>query len=343
MEKKMFKEYLEKLAEKEDLSREEAANALQMLIDDQLTETEIGALLFGLRMKGESVSELLGFVDTMQKNMVSVDLEDSNAIDVCGTGGDKKHSFNVSTTAALVVAAGEVTVAKHGNRSVSSKSGSADVLEKLGVKIDLSPEKTKQCIDDVGIGFFFAPKYHPAMKVVAPHRKNLGTRTVFNMLGPLLNPAGVKRQLIGTFDAETAEKIAKVLKKQGYSKACTVHSWDGFDEVSPFAPNQIFEVVNKEDKIKSYRFKTEKIAQNKELKEQMLGGDSDQNAKITMSILKGEKGVPREATVLNAGFGLYIGGKVYNVEDGVQLAEQLIDDGTALKKFNEYVEISNKI
>ncbi len=339
----MIKLYLEKIGSGEDLSRREAAAALQMIIDEQLSGTEIGALLFGLRIKGESVNEILGFVDTMEKNMVSVKLNDPDAIDVCGTGGDQKHSFNISTTAAIVVAAGGVSVAKHGNRSVSSKAGSADVLEKLGVKIDLSPEKTRQGIDEIGFGFFFAPLYHPAMKAVVPHRKNLATRTVFNMLGPLLNPAGVRRQLIGTFNKEIAKKTAAVLKRRNYLKACVVHSDDGFDEISPFAANQIFEINRAKSGIDNYVFSSDLYKKSAKKGATAQGGDSEQNAIITLSVLRGEEGIPRDMTILNAAFGLYIANKVKNVDDGIALATELIDNGSAMMKLNEIREFSNEM
>jgi anthranilate phosphoribosyltransferase len=337
----MIEEYLEKISNQEDLSRAEAARILQMIIDDQLTATEIGAFLFGLRMKSESEEEIMGFIDTMQKNMIATRLNDPDAIDVCGTGGDQKHTFNVSTTAALVVAAGGVTVAKHGNRSVSSQTGSADVLEKLGIKIDLPPEKTKQCIDEIGIGFFFAPLYHPAMKAVALHRRNLATRTVFNMLGPLLNPAGVRRQLIGTFNKETAAKTAAVLKKRNYLKACVAYSNDGFDEISPFAPTQIFEVGINDSKPKSYLFQPCKSVYIYRENLPICGGDSEQNASITLLVLKGNHGIAREMTILNAAFGLYVADKVESVKTGIDLAAEIIDSGSALKKLNEYRQISN--
>jgi len=339
----MIKEYLEKISSHEDLSREEAARILQMIIDDQLSATEIGAFLFGLRMKGESEEEILGFIDTMQRNMIAIQLNDPDAIDVCGTGGDQKHTFNVSTTAALVVAAGGVTVAKHGNRSVSSQTGSADVLEKLGIKIDLPPEKTKQCIDEIGIGFFFAPLYHPAMKAVIPHRRNLATRTIFNMLGPLLNPAGVRRQLIGTFNKETAAKTAAVLKKRNYLKACVAYSNDGFDEVSPFAPTRIYEVRINDSELKSYLFRPAKSAYAPQENLAIYGGDSEQNTLITLSVLRGNQGAAREMTAINAAFGLYVGDKVPSVREGIVLASELIDSGSALKKLNEYRQISNDL
>ncbi|MDO9548685.1 MAG: anthranilate phosphoribosyltransferase [Candidatus Marinimicrobia bacterium] len=339
----MIKEQLEKIAHSRDLSRDEAAKVLQMIIDEQLTATEIGAFLFGLRIKGESVDEIQGFIDTMQQHMIKVTLDDHNAIDICGTGGDNKHSFNVSTTAAIVIASGDVSVAKHGNRSVSSKTGSADVLEILGVRIDLSPEKTKQCVDEIGFGFFFAPLYHPAMKAVVPHRKNLATRTVFNMLGPLLNPAGVKRQLIGTFNRETAQKTAAVLKQRNYLKACVVHSDDGFDEISPFTDNRIFEVDKDKTEIDSYIFTPVKYSGIFNEEASVQGGDGEQNAIITLSVLRGENGIPRAMTILNAAFGLYVGDRVKTINDGISLATELIDNGNAMMKLNEVREFSNDL
>jgi anthranilate phosphoribosyltransferase len=209
----MFQQYLEKIQAGEDLTRSEAARALEAIIEDQVSATEIGALLMGLRMKGESEDEIAGFVDAMEKYMVIVSLKDPDAIDVCGTGGDGKHTFNVSTTAAFIISAAGVTVAKHGNRSISSKSGSADVLKALGINIEMHPEQAKKCADEIGLTFFYAPLYHPAMHKVAPHRKNMGIRTVFNMIGPLLNPARVRRQLIGTFNLDSAQKLAGVLSR----------------------------------------------------------------------------------------------------------------------------------
>jgi anthranilate phosphoribosyltransferase len=336
----MLKPYLEKITAGENLSRQKAAEALDKIITADLSGAEVGGFLVGLRVKGETVEEISGFVDIMQKHMISVDLADKNAIDVCGTGGDGTHSFNVSTTCTLVAAAGGVTVAKHGNRSVSSKSGSADLLEALGVKIDLTPEKTKKCIDEIGIGFFFAPHYHPAMKAVMPHRKNLGVRTVFNILGPLLNLAQVRRQLIGAFNVQTAEKLAGVLRSQKYDKACTVHSEDGYDEFSPFSSNFVFEIGTDTDNIKQFNYKPEKIA-DKIAKEFVEGGDSITNAEITRQVLTGKKGSARDMTVLNAAFAFYVAGKVQTIDQGIQLAKETIDSGKAIRKLNEYIDMSN--
>ena len=333
----MFKTYLEKVSNGENLTRNEASEALKKIIRDETSPTEVGGFLIGLRVKGETEEEIFGFVDTMEKHMVKVKLQDKNAIDVCGTGGDCKHSFNVSTTTALVVAAEGVSVAKHGNRSVSSKTGSADVLQELGVKIDLNADQVKQCVDEIGIGFFFAPLFHPAMRSVAPHRKNLGLRTVFNMLGPLLNPAQVRRQLIGAFDSKTAKKLAGVLKLRGYEKACTVHSLDGFDEVSPFSKNDIFEVNKKKD-IKQYQFEK----QNRKYGFDGISGDDQRkNAEITLAVLSGEKSAAREMIVLNSGFAFYVAGKSNSVEQGILLAENVLDNGSAKQKLNQLVEMSN--
>jgi anthranilate phosphoribosyltransferase len=336
----LFKEYLEKISNNENLSRKEAGEALEAIIREEPSPTEIGAFLVGLRVKGESVEELSGFVDTMEKHMVQVKLNDINAIDVCGTGGDGKHSFNVSTAVAFVAASAGITVAKHGNRSVSSKSGSADLLEHLGAKIDLQPEKTKECIDNVGIGFFFAPLYHPAMKVIVPHRKNLGIRTFFNVLGPLLNPAGVKRQLIGTFNLEAAQKMADVLKMRGSSKACTVYSSDGFDEISPFEKTYIYEVDDSKDKITESIFNPPYF--NWALRE-IAGGESAENVKIIKKVLDGEQGPEYQIIVLNAGFAIYIGNAAASVEEGIAVAEEQIKSGRAIKKMNDFIEFTNKV
>jgi len=335
----MIKEYLEKISLGENLTRAESAAALRALIAEELSATEIGALLFGMRVKGESVEEIQGFVDTMRENMIMIEIDDPNAIDVCGTGGDQKYTFNVSTTTAIVAAAGGVTVAKHGNRSVSSQAGSADVLEKLGARIDLPPEKTRQCLIETGLGFFFAPLYHPAMKAVGPHRRSLGIRTIFNMLGPLLNPAGVHRQLIGTFDKESAVKTAMVLKQRDYCKACVVHSAEGFDEVSPFAANYVFEVQQAFPEVLAYTYQP----LNPSLTATVRGGDSVTNAAITWAILKGEKGYAREMTLINTAFALYVADKVDNIPDGLGLAAELIDSGKALNKLNQFVEYSSAL
>jgi len=336
----LFKDYLEKISNNENLTRKEAADALECIIREEPSAAEIGAFLVGLRVKGEAIEELSGFVDAMEKHMIRVDLRDKNAMDVCGTGGDGKHSFNVSTTVGFVTAAAGIPVAKHGNRSVSSKSGSADVLEHLGAKINLSPEQTKRCVDEVGIGFFFAPLYHPAMKAIVPHRKSLGIRTFFNILGPLLNPAGVKRQLIGTFNLEAAQKIAEVLQMRGSVKACTVFGSDGFDEVSPFNFTHVFEVDGLKKQITEHQFIPPEF---KNASHTIAGGESAENVEIIQNVLCGKKGPEYQIIALNSGFAIYVGGKVDSIDQGIAMAEELINNGRAMKKMNEYIAFTNKV
>ncbi|MDD3807009.1 MAG: anthranilate phosphoribosyltransferase [Candidatus Marinimicrobia bacterium] len=328
--------YLEKIANGCDLSRSEASYALEQMIEGTITDDEIGAFLMGLRMKGESVEEILGFVDTMEANMVKVPLDSEIAMDVCGTGGDKKHSFNVSTTTAFVVSAGGIPIAKHGNRSVSSQCGSADVLESLGICINLGPEEVFSCIQKTGLGFLFSPRYHPVMKAILPHRQNLRLRTIFNMLGPLMNPAGVRRQLVGAYNRETAKKLADVMLMKGHTKACTVHSDDGFDEVSPFATNYIYE-INKGE-IREYTYSYEIPSHS--TKWALLGTDKTHNAHKLVEILSGEKNAARDMTVLNAAFAFYVADKVNGISEGIALAEDIIDSGAALQKLNDLREIS---
>ena len=332
----MIASVLEKLACRRDLCREEAAAVLDQLVRQALPPAAAGALLMGLRTKGESPGEIAGFVDTMERHMVTVRLDDPDAIDVCGTGGDGTHSFNVSTSAAFILAAGGVTVAKHGNRSVSSKAGSADVLEALGIRIDLSPDQATRCANTIGLTFFFAPLYHPAMKHIAPHRKHLGIRTIFNVLGPLLNPARVRRQLIGAFDRKTAHLLAQVLAQRHTQHAITLHSRDGFDEVSPFDSTTLFIVSCRHGTIETREFHPQ--LETAPLKRADVRGDSaEENARKIRGILSGElHGAAREMAVLNAALGFLVAEQVSRVEEGIRLARELIDSGAAWKKLNEF-------
>jgi anthranilate phosphoribosyltransferase len=336
----MFKYCLEKIVSGNNLTREEAGHLLEEIITGNVSEIQSGAILTAMRIKTESTEEIIGFLETMESHMVKVKLKDENAIDMCGTGGDGSHSFNISTTASIVVAAGGVSVAKHGNRSISSKCGSADVLQELGVKVDLPPKSVKKCVDELGIGFFFAPLYHPAMKAIAPVRKSLEIRTVFNMLGPLLNPASVRRQLIGTFDLPSAERIAEVLSARKYIKAFTVHSADGLDEVSPFCENHIFEITCKNGKFKKYQYSSKPRSNNGSF-QNIRGNSNVENAEITKQIFNGHHGAIRDITTLNAAFGFYVADQVKTVEEGIQLAEDIIDSGKAQSKLKEFIELSN--
>jgi anthranilate phosphoribosyltransferase len=338
----MIKNILEKIIGSEDLSQTQASEVCELIINGEISSVQAGALLTALRIKGETVSEIMGFIDTMESHMISVAINDANAIDMCGTGGDNSNTFNVSTTASLIVASGGVSVAKHGNRSISSKCGSADLLEALGVQISLDPNAVKKCIDEIGIGFFFAPLYHPAMKNIAPVRKSLEIRTIFNILGPLLNPAGVKRQLIGIFNPKTAKKIASVLSARNYKKACTVHSLDGFDEISPFSPTKIFEISSHMDGQIEYSF-TPKFTHDQSGLNQITGKSCEENVSITKNVLEGKTGPARDMSVLNAAFGFYIGEKVSTVEEGISLAENQIDSGAVGQKLNEFQQMSNDL
>jgi anthranilate phosphoribosyltransferase len=335
-----MKYYLEKILSDQNLDRQETRQVLESILTGEITPIQAGAFLTALRFKGEDIEEILGFVDTMEAHMIRVDLEDEDAIDMCGTGGDNSTTFNVSTTAALVVAAGGVTIAKHGNRAISSHCGSADLLEALGVKINLNPLEVKKCINQTGFGFFFAPLFHPAMKTLAPVRKSLEIRTIFNILGPLLNPARVRRQLIGTFNLVTAKKVAKVLQARKYKKACTVHSNEGFDEISPFSETQVFEIGQHTNTVKEILYMPTLLYPKSSLNE-IQGKSCQENVEITQNILKGSKGIAREMTVLNAAFGFYVAEKVKTVEEGIQFSQELLDSGAVKKKLEDFIEISN--
>ncbi len=335
-----MREILEQLAIGQNLSAAQAAQGLDLIVSQKITPAQAGAFLMGLRQKGETVEEINGFLDVLNKHMVKVQLNDPDAIDVCGTGGDGKGTFNVSTAVAFVLAACGVTVAKHGNRSISSKAGSADVLEALGIRIQLSPEEAKRCADEIGITFFFAPLYHPAMKAIGPHRKSLAIRTVFNMLGPLLNPARVKRQLIGAFNLPTAEILARVLQARKVQMAMVVHSEDGMDEISPFAKNFIFKVdqnTSEPELIEFSHFKKVNDLEN------VKGDNALENAKKILNIFRGKKDAAREIVLLNAAFALIVAGKANDFKEAYGLAEEAIDSGRALAKITAFKELTRDL
>ena len=337
-----MKAYLEKIASGEHLTRQEAAHLLEAILDGRLSDAQMGAVLMGLRTRGETVEEIAGFVDVLQKHMVTVTLRDADALDVCGTGGDGRGTFNVSTTVALVLAGGGVTVAKHGNRSISSRCGSADVLEALGISVDLGPEQVKKCIDELGIGFLFAPRYHPAFKILAPIRRQLAVRTVFNLLGPLLNPARVQRQMIGAFSREAAERLAGVLAVRGVRKACTLHSDDGYDEVSPFAETTLFFVQGQNGVPMETTYRPSTGGQGF-TPEQLKGGSASDNARLILKVLQGHAGAPREMVLHNAALGFLVADRVSSMEEGLRLAAEVIDGGLALKKLRAWREASRDL
>ncbi len=329
---------LNKIIQKKDLTEEETSFFLNGVIQGGVTPVQAGAILTALSMKGESVSEIAALIKTMRKNMVRISAKD--AIDVCGTGGDGSQSFNVSTAVAFVVAGAGVKVAKHGNRAASSKCGSADVLEQLGVNINLSPSQAEDVLKKVGMVFLFAPLFHPATKNVVIVRKELKIRTVFNFLGPFLNPASVTRQLIGVPNIEIAEKLILVGKKLGYEHLLIVTSKDGMDEISNSAETDVFELKN--GKVKRFTVNPEDYGFKKSSKKEILGGSVDNNAKYFKDVLSGVKNAKRDIVVLNAGAALYASGNAKNIIEGIKLAEESIDSWRAKKVLENLIKETNK-
>ena len=315
---------LNNLLQKQDLISEETSFLLSEMMNGSISDVQISALLTSLAVKGETVEEIIGFVKTMRKHMIPVHAED--AIDVCGTGGDGKQTFNISTAVSFVVTGAGVQVAKHGNRAASSQCGAADVLEKLGVNILLSPQQAEAVLQKVGMVFLFAPLFHPAMKSVSLVRKALGIRTVFNYLGPFANPASVKRQLIGVPNVGVAEKLAQVGNELKYEELVLVTSNDGMDEISVSNKTYMYEIKNRE--IHRSIIDPEDFGFNYQA-DDVRGGDAEYNARIVKNILDGEKGAARDIIVLNSAVALYIAGKVPTIKEGIALAEQSIDSGRA--------------
>lgn len=329
----MLKEAIEKIVMGENLTESEAKSAMDSIMKGEPSSALIGGYLIGLRMKGETVDEITGSAKSMIGNAVRLKLDSPYVIDTCGTGGDGGRTFNISTAVAIITSSAGVKIAKHGNRAVSSKSGSADVLSELGVKIDLEPEITKKFIDDVGFGFLYAPKYHSAMKNVAPIRRELGLRTVFNILGPLTNPASAKGQVLGVYDKKLTHVLAEVLLKLGCERALVVYGNDGLDEITTTTTTTVSEVKN--GTVIDYTIDPHDYGINLSKDTDINGGDSKENAKIILDILEGQKGPKRDIVVLNSAAALYVGKAVDNIKEGVMLAEHLIDSGAALGKLNE--------
>ena len=336
----MIKEAIIKLSKKQDLTYAEAETVMDEIMSGQATPVQMSAYLTALSLKGETIDEITASAAGMRAHCIKL-LHDMDVLEIVGTGGDGSNSFNISTTSSLVIAAGGVPVAKHGNRAASSKSGAADVLEALGVKITLTPERSAEILKKSNICFLFAQNYHIAMKYVAPIRKELGIRTVFNILGPLSNPAGANMELMGVYDQALVEPLAQVMANLGVNRGMVVYGQDSLDEISMCAPTSVCEI--KDGKFTSYEIKPEQFGYEKCEKGALTGGTPAENAEITKAILKGEeRGPKRQAVCLNAGAALYIAGKAASMEEGVKLAESLIDNGAALKKLEEFVEETNK-
>ncbi len=336
----MIKEAIIKLSKKQDLTYAEAETVMDEIMSGQATPVQMSAYLTALSLKGETIDEITASAAGMRAHCIKL-LHDMDVLEIVGTGGDGANSFNISTTSSLVIAAGGVPVAKHGNRAASSKSGAADVLEALGVKITLPPERSAEILKKINICFLFAQNYHIAMKYVAPIRKELGIRTVFNILGPLSNPAGANMELMGVYDNALVEPLAQVMANLGVNRGMVVYGQDSLDEISMCAPTSVCEI--KDGKFTSYEITPEQFGYKKCEKGALTGGTPGENAEITKAILKGEeRGPKRQAVCLNAGAALYIAGKAASIEEGVKLAESLIDSGAALKKLEEFVEETNK-
>ena len=336
----MIKEAIIKLSKKQDLAYAEAEAVMDEIMSGQATPVQMSAYLTALALKGETIDEITASAAGMRAHCIKL-LHNLDVLEIVGTGGDGSNSFNISTTSSLVIAAGGVPVAKHGNRAASSKSGAADVLEALGVKITLTPERSAEILKKINICFLFAQNYHIAMKYVAPIRKELGIRTVFNILGPLSNPAGANMELMGVFDQALVEPLAQVMANLGVNRGMVVYGQDSLDEISMCAPTSVCEI--RDGKFTSYEITPEQFGYERCEKGALTGGTPAENAEITKAILKGEeKGPKRQAVCLNAGAALYIAGKAASIEEGVKLAESLIDSGAALKKLEEFIEETNK-
>src|SRR4029077_14527155 len=320
------------------LTREEAASAFEQVMSGEATPSQMGGLLMALRVRGETVEEITGAVSAMRAKMLRVSAP-PDAIDVVGTGGDASGSFNISTCAALIVAGAGVPIAKHGNRALSSRSGAADVLTALGVRIDLTPDKIARCIREAGIGFMFAPAHHPAMKNVAATRVELGTRTIFNLLGPLSNPAGVRRQMIGVFSKHWTEPLAQVLKNLGAESVWVVHGSDGLDEITTSGPTSVSALEN--GGIRNFQISPEDVGLPKVKPEALRGGDAAANAKAVEDVLEGKKTPLRDVALLNAAAALVVAGKAKDLKAGFDLATHSVDSGEAEGRLDRLIVVSN--
>lgn len=333
-----FNNILSKVSSKDGLSNEESYFSFNYILDGKASEKEIEKFLLGLRERGEKIEEITAATKVMREKSSKVSAPD-NAIDTCGTGGSGSGKYNISTAASLVAAGAGAVIAKHGNRALSSKSGSSQVLEELGVKLDIEPKKITECMEKSNIGFMFAPNHHPAMKYVGPVRQKLKVRTIFNILGPLSNPANVKKQLIGVFDKNWLEPMAETLRNLGSHRALLVNGSDGFDELTTTGVSYVAEL--NDGNIKTYEISPEKLGLKLSRFDDLIGGDPEQNAKKIISLLEGEKGPYRDIVLLNSAAALYVDGKVKNLKDGISMSENSIDNGSAKIALNNLVRTSN--
>ena len=337
----MIKDALAKLADRIDLSAQEAETVLCEVMDGSATSAQIAAYLMGLRQKGETVDEIVGSARAMRSRAVRISVGASIVVDTCGTGGDGANTFNISTTAAFVVAGAGITVAKHGNRSVSSRSGSADVLSALGVKIELERERVADCIDEVGIGFLFAPHYHSAMKHCAVPRQEMGIRTILNVLGPLTNPAGATHQVLGVYEAQKTEILGRVLMELGSQHCFVIHGMDGLDEMTLSDRTKVSE--GKGGVVSSYFIAPEEFDLWRVPRKEFAGGSPEDNARIVKEILQGRKGSKRDIVCLNAAPAMVAGQKAKTLKEGFRMAQQTIDSGAAAEKLDRLVAYTTRV
>jgi len=337
----MIKEMLKKVVMRENLSFAEAREVMEQVMDGKATPAQIGGLLTALRMKGETVEEIAGCAQAMKTKAHSINSKHRTLIDTCGTGGDGSGTFNISTTMAFVVAGAGLPVAKHGNRSVSSKSGSADLLEALGVKIDLSPDEVKSVLNEIGISFLYAPVFHQAMKHAIGPRREVGIRSIFNILGPLTNPACAKVQVLGVYDPDLTETMAQVLERLGVETAYVVHGAGGLDEISTLGPTKIS--CLRQGSVKTYTINPEDYGFSRVKLADLQGGEAGKNAQITRNILEGQKGPYRDIVLLNGAVAIMAGGIAKDISAGVKIAKEILDSGKALEKLEQLIEATNRI
>ncbi len=336
----MFKEHLKKIISKADLTQQEMSDMMMEIFSGEISDAQIGAMMGALSTKGETYEELAGAAVAMRRKAVRIEVSAPTIVDTCGTGGDGARTFNISTTTAFVVAGCGVTVAKHGNRSVSSQCGSADLLEALGLNLNVQPELVEEAITDIGIGFLFAPMYHSAMRHAANARKQIGLRSIFNMLGPLTNPAAANCQLLGVYAPQLTEMFAQALNMLGARRAFIVCGHDGLDEISVCAPTRISEL--KDGRVFTYDVAPEQFFGHRADPADLMGGPPKENAEITKKILSGEKGPKRDIVLLNAAAALTAAGKSTDFKEGIRLAEQSIDSNSAMKKLDDLIAFTRE-
>jgi len=334
----MIKEAINIIVSSINLSEAEMAECMREIMEGKATDAQIGAFLTALRIKGETVDEITGAARIMREKAATIKAPEG-VLDTCGTGGDMAHTFNISTTTAIVVSACGAPVAKHGNRSVSSQSGSADVLEALGVKIDLPPENVEKCLFETGFGFLFAPLFHPAMKYAIGPRREMGLRTIFNILGPLTNPAGAKRQVLGVFAGKLTEPLARVLGNLGAHDAMVVHGEDGLDEITITDGTRVSRYAN--NAVENFFVSPEDFGVKRGKLTDLVGADKDANARITISILNGENGPKRDVVLMNSSAALVVAGKAKDFRSGAEIAAEALDSGKAMKKLKEIKKVTN--